>query len=272
MKSILVYLLIPFFLWGNGLNAAKDSTVFQLVRTIPVKSTYLTVDNLYNLYVATEDGQIRKYNEQGVQQFDYNNYRYGAVGKIDVRNPLNILVYYPELASVVILDRTLSEMRQLNLFDLDLIEPKAVAIANDNNLWIFDQVAAILRKVNQEGATLFESRNLNQLTRKNLNPAFLQESNNLIYLSDAEQGLFVFDAFGQLKQQFPIHGMASFQVIDKKVIYRQAEKISILSTDNGDFETLGVPFDLKEVQQIYFKGNTIYVAQADALQIYQREQ
>ncbi|MEM6320241.1 MAG: hypothetical protein AAF960_21410, partial [Bacteroidota bacterium] len=206
MKSILVYLLIPFFLWGNGLNAAKDSTVFQLVRTIPVKSTYLAVDNLYNLYVATEEGQIRKYNAAGLQEFDYNNNRYGAVDKIDVRNPLSILIYYHELATLVILDRTLSEMKQLNLFDLDFIEPKAVAIANDNNLWIFDQVAAILKKVNQEGTTLFESRNLNQLTRKNLTPTFLQEANNLIYLSDEEHGLFVFDAFGQLMQQFPIRG------------------------------------------------------------------
>ncbi|MEM6319766.1 MAG: hypothetical protein AAF960_18990, partial [Bacteroidota bacterium] len=61
------------------------------------------------------------------------------------------------------------------------------------------------------------------------------------------------------------------QVIGKKIIYYLSEKIYILSTDNAAVETLTVPFDLKEIQQVYFKENRIYVARSDEIQIFQQE-
>jgi len=206
----------PFKAGEQGKEILQDTT-YKLLQTIPINSTYLTTDNLQNNYVATSEGKIIKFDKKGIPQFEYNNNRLGRVGKIAVKNPLNILVYYPDLAVIIILDRTLSVIKELNLYDLDILAPKGIALANDNNIWVYDEITAVLKKLNPEGKTLFESRNLNQLVQKQLNPSFLQEKNNEIYLSDTNNGLFIFDAFGQLKQTIPIKGIDEFQVLDQQI-------------------------------------------------------
>jgi len=245
----------------------KDST-FQLVKKIPIQSTYLTTDNLQNLYIATEEGQIIKFDKNGNRQFEYNNNRLGKVGKIDIRNPLTILVYYPELEVIILLDRTLSEIKELNLYELDIFEPKVVALANDNNIWIYDEVAAILKKINQEGETLSESRNLNQLTQKQLNPAFLQEYDNQLFLSDVDNGLFIFDAFGQLKQTLPNKEISRFQIFDSQLFFQKNGDGILLEIDLVKEKKIPLPSSDKLTKDIYLNSNLIYLTTEDSIEIY----
>lgn len=251
----------------NTNQPTKDST-FQLLQTIPIQSTYLTTDNLQNIYIATEEGQILKLNKHGKRQFEYNNNRLGSVGKIDVRNPLTILVYYPELEVIIILDRTLSEIKELNLYELDIFEPKVVALANDNNIWIYDEVTAILKKISQEGETLFESRNLNQLTQKQLSPVFLKEYNNQLFLSDIENGLFIFDTFGQLIQTIPKRGIERFQVIDRQVFYQKEGKGFILEMGILNEKNFSLPTSNNSIKDIYIDAGSIYLSMEYAIEIY----
>lgn len=266
-----IKLLFIIFLLVNSFCFAQnypDST-YQLIQTIPINSTYLIADNLQNIYVATQRGQVIKFDKNGKQQFEYNNNRLGEIGKIDIRNPLTILVYYPDLAIVVILDRTLSPIKELNLYDLEIIAPRGIALANDNNIWVYDEVAAVLKKISQTGETIFESRNLNQLTRKNLSPTFLLEKNNLIYLSDLENGLFVFDNFGQLKQEILIKGIERFQVEEKQVFFREDGKGFVLETDVLEKNILPLPSN-NPLESIYFNRGYIYLSTMNAIEIYSK--
>jgi len=260
--------------WGeeSSINNLKkhiiDST-FQLLQTIPIKSTHLVTDNLQNIYVATKKGQVIKYDKRGKQQFEYNNNRLGEIGKIDVRNPLTILVYYPDLEVVVILDRTLSPIIELNLYDLAIIEPNGIALANDNNIWVYDEVAAVLKKINQTGETLFESRNLNQLTRKNLSPTFLVEKNNLLYLSDLKNGLFVFDSFGQLKQEIPIKGIEQFQVVARQLFLKKEHQYFRLFLDTLEEEIVTLPKPKMPIENVLVNGQLLYLIGQEAIEVYQ---
>ena len=273
-KQLLSYLFF-ICLWLQFLHPhslfCQGDTTFQLVQTIPIQSSYLVADNLQNLYVATEKGQVIKYDKNGKKQFEYNNNRLGKIGKIDVRNPLTILVYYPDLAIIVILDRTLSEIKQLNLFDLDLIEPKAVALANDNNIWIYDEIAAVLKKVSQEGKTIFESRNLNQLVKKKLNPSFLLENNNQLLLSDKENGLFIFDSFGQLKQEITVKGIERFQIIENQVVYWKEGTLFKLFFDSLQKREIAIPNFPNNVSNILINGNLLYVLLEHKIKIYTKK-
>jgi hypothetical protein len=246
---------------------SQDST-FLLLHQIPVKSTCFTMDYLQNIYIATEEGQLLKYNNKGVKEFEYNNKRLGQATKIDASNPLNILVYYPDFEQIIILDRTLSEIKSINLLDLEIIEPAAVAMANDNNIWVYDQVAAVLKKVNQHNRVLFASRNLNQLTRKNLNPTHLQEQNNLLFLSDPQNGFFVFDTFGQLKQSFPILGMDGFQVQDQQIIYWQANQLFSFYLDAAKAVEIATPVEKTLIEAMNINGGFLLIAKEKEVEVY----
>ena len=254
---------------GWGEEVLPQDTNYQLLQTIPINSTYLTTDNLQNIYVATEKGQIIKYDKKGNKQFEYTNNRLGQVGKIAVKNPLTILVYYPDLAVIIILDRTMSVIKELNLYDLDIIAPKGIALANDNNIWVYDEVAAVLKKISPEGAILFESRNLNQILQKQLMPSFLQEKNNEVYLSDKENGLFVFDAFGQLKQEISIKDIDRFQVINEQLVLWKKEQAFLLNTTILEEKPLPLPATLAPIKMAMINGGFIYLALKDTIVIYQ---
>ncbi len=246
----------------------QDSN-YQLIQTIPINNTYLATDNLQNLYVATDKGKIIKFDKNGKQQFEYNNNRLGPVDKIAVKNPLNILVYYPDLAVIIILDRTLTVIKELNLYDLDIISPKGVAFANDNSIWVYDEITAILKKLSVEGTVLFESRNLNQLVQKQLNPSFLQEKNNEVYLSDKENGLFVFDIFGQLKQTIPIKDIEQFQVFNQQILLWKNKQTYLLNPPILEENPFPLPTNLGAIKMTVINGDLIYIALADKIEIYQ---
>lgn len=270
MKKLLLNILIlgSFFSAFGKTTFSIGDTSFQLLYTVSVQSTYSTLDNLQNLYVANQDGQVLKYDNKGQQQFIYNNKRLGQVGKIDARNPFNILVYYPDFEVVVILDRTLSVISELNLFDLAILEPTGICLANDNNIWIFDQVSATLKKINQKGIVLFESRNLNQLTQKSINATFLIERENLLWLSDLKNGLFVFDTFGQLKQELAIYHLSQFQVINEQVVYWKDKQLFSLDLNFSKEQSIDLPIQSSAILSTAIQGNLVFITKKDSIDVY----
>ena len=66
---------------------------------------------------------------------------------------------------------------------------------------------------------MFQSKYLNQTTRIPLALTFLLERDNQLIASDTTKGIFIFDAFGQLKQQVEIKNVQQFQVEDNRLIY-----------------------------------------------------
>ena len=57
----LLLVLCPIWLGSQVVD-----TSFQLLQYIPVQSVYTTVDNLQNIYLATKQGKVLKYNTKGV--------------------------------------------------------------------------------------------------------------------------------------------------------------------------------------------------------------
>lgn len=239
------------------------------VYSIPVRSTCFSIDQLQNYYIADDAGSIFKYSHVGTFQFSYNNKRLGEVGKIDASNPLSVLVYYPAFETIILLDRTLSPIRELNLFDFDVLEPKGVAVSNDNNIWVFDQVTAQLKKLDPYGTTLFESRNLNQITQKNIVPEYLLENNNLLYLSDTENGLFVFDNFGQLKEEVPIRGVGKFQIEGSQIIYFKNKQLVIYNMESFFETSIDLPSIPGSILEIDFQKKRIFIRQPEVVAVYQ---
>lgn len=217
-------LLLVFSAVSSTAAQIQDSTLLWSY-SLSSEIGFVTTDALQQIYVATDDGHILKLNKEGQLLFDYNNKRLGQIGVIDASNPFNVLVYYPELATLIFLDRTLSEIKSINLFDLQIFEPNAVALSNDNHIWIYDPINFQLKKISRAGEILFQSKYLNQTTKIPLQPTFLLERDNQLIANDTTNGVFIFDAFGQLKQRIDIKGVSSFQLIGSQLIYQREENV-----------------------------------------------
>ena len=76
---------------------------------------------------------------------DYKNVALGQITKVDLLNPLKVLVFYERFNTVVTLDNQLNETLKINFSELKtpLIVTK-MGMASQNQLWVFDEITSQL--------------------------------------------------------------------------------------------------------------------------------
>ena len=88
-------------------------------------------------------------NKSSETTYTYNNIDLGELYKIDLFNPLQIKLFYKDHNSMVILDNKLSEIKKINFNYSDpLINVVAFSSANENNIWVYDEISMRLKKYN----------------------------------------------------------------------------------------------------------------------------
>jgi len=99
---------------------------------------------------------------------------------------------------------------------------------------------------------------LANLLNKNIQPNFIVEYNNQVYLNDPKVGILVFDNFGTYIKTLPIFGLTNFQVKEKYLLFVN-EKNEIMTYD---FFTLDISkygkTNLEEILAVRIEQNFIF--------------
>ncbi len=130
--------------------------------------------------------------------------RYGNVYLLDVTNPLKILLYYKDFSTVVMLDRFMNRINTVDFRKAGIFQAKAVGLSYDNNIWIYDEQSARLKKISDDGKLLSETIDLRQVLTDLPSPEKIIDRDGFVYLYDPAKGLYVFDYYGALKNELPI--------------------------------------------------------------------
>lgn len=198
----------------------------RLLQSLPVSAAFAAVDNLNNVYIITPDNAIVKYAPDGRQLTRYSNNRLGRATLVDVSNPLKVLVWYADFRIVVFLDRSLTELGELNLISAGFPEVRCVAAAQDGNLWLYDEVNFRLVKVTPDGVKRYESQAMNLMEPAPNRPTWLQEGNDRVWMADSLSGVFGFDLFAQFDKVFrPMEPVTEFQIVANQLHYLSGNKI-----------------------------------------------
>ena len=126
--------------------AQPSNVAYSLQESIPGQFAYFTTDKLKRIYAVTDDNELIQYDSNGKELFRYNNNTLGELTYIDTSNPFNLLLFYSEFQTVITLDRTLSPTGNLNLLTTEVGDAAAVALSNDNQLWVYDAASLQLKK------------------------------------------------------------------------------------------------------------------------------
>ena len=191
----------------------------ELIYTPDEVVQFFTSDQIQNLYLVNDKNEVVKYNAQGIEAFRYNNNTLGELALIDAFDPFNLLLYYPEYMTIVILDRTLNEMHRVNLSDLGYFDVQSIGMASDNNIWIYDELNYALVKIDKDGKALIKSDPLNLILPRTPDIHRINENEQKVYLNDPSLGLLVFDVFGSFEKTIDIKGLNTFQIISPHLIY-----------------------------------------------------
>ena len=204
---------------------AQDDLKLQLIKKIDIKSRFIEVDKLQQLYIVTDDHTLQKYSPDGELLKYYNENNIGAISSIDVTNPFQPLVYYGEYQIGVMLDRSLSEIFRFRLGDLNLYQIDAVGLSSDNLLWLYDPNSFKLKKIDKNLRTVTESLDLTGILENSFLPVKLVESDNKVFLFDPNYGIIIFDLMGNY--------IKTIKNIDAEIIQLQDSELHYLDSNHN---------------------------------------
>ncbi|MGI8893878.1 MAG: hypothetical protein ACR2GN_10540, partial [Bacteroidia bacterium] len=186
---------------------------------------------------------------------------------VDVTNPFKIVVFYIDFSRVQILDNKLVARVDVNLHEKNIFQPRVVAYAQGEGLWVYDQQDFRLKKFDQHFKPVTESSSLDQVLNSLPDPVSLQEADNWLLMNDPAQGILMFDRFGNYYRTLPLKGLTSFQVKEGKIIYfRGALKTFDLNT--LEEAEIAIPSTDNKLQ-VRIENNRIYILKEGFLEIYE---
>lgn len=195
------------------------------VYTIHSPADLFTTDNFGNTYLVKAD-EIRKYNPQGELLKIFSAKSLGKITSVDASNPLRVLVFYKDFASLLFIDDLLSQNGDIiNLLDLSLEQSDVVCTSFNNGIWLFNRQNANLVRLDQNLQTVVNTGNLNRLLGTTFKPNFIIEYNGYIYLNNPDEGIFVFDIYGTYFKTLPLKGLLHFQIKENEIIYFEGQSL-----------------------------------------------
>lgn len=257
-------LFISFF---SSLCAVFSQEKFVLESAIPINTDFIEVDNLGNIYAVKGD-QLQKISTQWKQVNTYSNKILGNISSVDVSNPMKIVVFYRNLSQVVFLDNTLSAQGEAVALETLGLELGTIVCSSVNNgIWVYDQRNFRLVRLDQNLKQMAETGNIIQQAGGELQPVFLIEKNNKVYLSDPERGILVFDIFGTYVKTIPIKNIYRLQAVEDLLFFTTDEKFFRFSLKTLEQNEIVLPETA--VRQVLIESNKIYLLTHAALKVYE---
>lgn len=249
-------------------------TAFSPVTKTPdfivnVEAEKMVTDNIGNVYLIKGEF-ISKYDSKGVLQKTFSNKNFGAITSADATNALRIILFYKDFNRIVTLDNTLSlNGDPLTLETIGYPLATLVAASHDNGMWIYDQANFELLRLNRNLQVENRSGNLSQILGIELQPNFLIEKDNRLFLNNPSTGIMIFDVFGTYSKTLAIKNLKKFQVVDDAIVY----------FENGSLVAESIPIDSKlnftepsdtSALDMRMEKNAIFVLKKNALEIYNK--
>ncbi|QGW27143.1 hypothetical protein [Phnomibacter ginsenosidimutans] len=241
----------------------------QLEKTFAGKWTNVEVDNLGNLYLVDDQQRIKKLNNRYDSVGTFNEVRtVGTLHSIDVSNPLRIILWYKDFGTLLLLDRFLQVKTSIDLRNIGLLQCNAVAQSYDNNIWVYDDLSAQIKKINEEGKVLLESPDMRVLYDMPPHPQTLTDFNRNLYAYDADNGLLICDYFGAVQKSLPYKGWKNLQGFGRGLLATNEDVVTWLSSNGIDTKKWELPAGWWDAQKIRFYQNKVYVLRNNQLYAY----
>lgn len=249
--------------------AQNDSSFVPFVK-IKGDITAFAADNFDNIYLLNSSDQIKKIDGNGDSVAVFNNVRrYGKVAQLDVSNPLRVLLYYKDFATIVVLDRLLSIRTTIDLRKQDIFQVEAVCLSYDNQIWLYDEFEHKLKKIDENGKLLFATSDFRQLFGEAFSFTSISDQDGFLYLYDKNKGVYVFDYYGALKNIFSLTGYDNFRAVGKFITGTRHDSLMRYYPANLLLQEVRLPEAFRKAQSILFTATKAYALKKDELDIYQ---
>jgi hypothetical protein len=263
----MTFLLPPLFLLGifsiealaqDASRKVSDSLVILKTFTEPIGD--FEVDNLGNLYLFGARQQLKKLSPGYDSLAVFNDTRhFGKLYMLDASNPLRIILFYRDFGAIIILDRFLNVRTVLNLRTAGYQQVSAITQSYDNNIWLYDELENMIKKIDESGKTLTTSPDFRVLFDDPPQPQALQDFNRYLYAYDIDKGLLVMDYFGAVKNKISFKGWQNLHSAGNGIVATDSTGLVYFQPGNPDTKNQPLPGWMLSAKKIRVQQDKLYV-------------
>ncbi len=252
-----------FWLFFVSVGFSQEKVINPvLLSSLPlVADEFVTVDSFgYYYYIK---GNVF-YKQKGNELFQYKNLSLGKITRVDLQNPLKIVLFYEGFNAVITLDNQLNETLSVNFSkSQNPIVASAAGLASQNRLWIFNSLQM------QLGLYDFTKQNLQPLAQPFQNPIrFYQTDYNRFYWIDSDQTVFFCDVFGKISTLGKIPSFDSVQLISNDLAIYQSDN-QLYGYYFKDKKSSLIQIDKKIVEKFRIKDQFLIIFTNSEISTYQ---
>jgi len=239
---ILFFKILPLtlFLLLQSDPAGPD---YSLLNHIDNKGNFMTVDELGSLYLVNEE-QLTKFDIDGKLLFTYTNLYNGNITSVDVGDPFKILVYYRDFSQIVFLDNFLSKSAVPISLESIKLELATLACSSYNNgFWVYLPQSFELVRIAQDMIISNRSGDLSSIVQSEIDPNYIVEKDNFVYLNDPNIGIMIFDKYGTYYKTIPMMNLQYFQVEGNNIISSTNANLRIYDLKTLEESVSSLPVD-----------------------------
>jgi len=239
------------------------------IKTIALQADFFTTDNLGHAYTVKNDA-LEKYDRNGLSLATFSMKTLGKITRIDASDPLKLLLHYGDISQVLYLDNTLSMIASIPLEHYGLEWSTLVCASYNDHLWAYHPGKHEIIRYGFSDVMLEKSASsgdLNQLLGMQLNPNFMTEHANRVFLNDPAAGILVFDVFGTYSKTIPIKDLSVFQVNGDKLYYVKNGYLRNYDIKTMAEDSLALPDPAAISARV--EKDRMYLHTADAVKVYE---
>ncbi len=257
-------------LFGRSLLYGQQIQLsYHHILSIPIEAKSIATDHLQNIYAITNNNEIVKYNSKGQELFRFNENTQGNLAFVDTSNPLNLLLFYPDFQTVLLLDRTLTEQVRIGLQNLDIPVVTAIGWARDNQIWIYDELNFKLKKINTKEELTASSENLSLILPEIPHPLQIKVYDNWVCLNDPAMGVLVFDQFGQYDRTIPLKGLNSIQILGDALVAQRVDSSALqYNLMTGQTHSIQLPATLAPDATLHWQKGFLMALGPESIEVF----
>lgn len=216
---------------------------------------FVGVDSYKNIYFINNGGL---YKEGDLGKFVFQDFQLGPITTVDLINPLNVVVFYSEVNTVVFLDNRLNEKERVNFNNLPFfLNSSAATNAGNNRLWVFNidsqQLELFNYRTNREiiFSQPFEGELISQVS--DFNDCFIL----------TEDHLWQVNIYGSLLSEKKLQGFNTIVRNGKTLIGQKENKLYLLSGET--VSPIDLDFNENNIKDLHLTQEFLYIYDGNKL-------
>lgn len=258
MKKGIILFFITFFSFAFGQNQKLTATKIGFT---PLDCDQFLEYDQFGFYYYIKNNVLFKTNEK--ESFEYKNVSLGKITKVDLLNPLTIVLFYENFNTAVLLDNQLNEIQKINFSENQIpIMVGTIGLASQNQLWIYNNLT---QQIGLFDFLKKEYRTVSIPFVKNI--IKYQTDFNTFYWIDEEDNWYSCDLFGKIIFKGKIPSFDSIEIINENKYLYKKDNILIYNDTEKDLK-FEIEIPEKTFKKFYYKDQILSIFTSEGITNY----